>query len=70
VLRDVIAPFRPDMAVIGGGIARSAELFLPIAEEQIEGLGFRVVQSALQDQAPLVGAAHFWLKGEVVVARP
>jgi glucokinase len=70
VLRDVIAPFRPHMAVIGGGIARSAELFLPIAEEQIEGLGFRVVQSALQDQAPLVGAAHFWLKGEVVVARP
>jgi glucokinase len=60
VLRDVVAPFRPDMVVIGGGIARSASLFLPAAEKQINGLGFCVVQSALWDQAPLVGAAHFW----------
>lgn len=70
VLHDVIAPFHPSMVMIGGGISRSAHLFLPTAEKQIEGLGFRVVQSALQDQAPLVGAAHFWRKGEVVVARP
>ncbi|HEY2861773.1 MAG TPA: ROK family protein [Terracidiphilus sp.] len=70
VLRDVVAPFHPDMAVIGGGISRSAQLFLPTTEKQIEGLGFRVVQSALQDLAPLVGAAHFWRKGEVVIARP
>ena len=60
VLRDVIAPFHPEMVVIGGGIARSASLFLPTAEAQIEGLGFHVVQSALWDQAPLAGAAHFW----------
>jgi glucokinase len=60
VLRDVVAPFRPDMVVIGGGIARSASLFLPTAEREITGLGFRVVQSALWDRAPLVGAAHFW----------
>jgi glucokinase len=60
VLRDVVAPFRPEMVVIGGGIARSASLFLPQVEKQIAGLGFRVVQSALWDQAPLVGAAHFW----------
>lgn len=60
VLRDVVAPFRPDMVVIGGGIARSASLFLPTAEKQITGLGFCVVQSALWDHAPLAGAAHFW----------
>jgi glucokinase len=60
VLRDVIAPFHPDMVVIGGGISRSAPLFLPTAEQQIHGLGFCVVQSTLQDQAPLVGAAHYW----------
>ncbi len=60
VLRDVIAPFRPDMVVIGGGISRSAPLFLPVAERQIAGLGFRVVTSTLLDQAPLVGAAQFW----------
>jgi glucokinase len=60
VLRDVVAPFRPDMVVIGGGIARSASLFLPETEKQLAGAGFRVVQSALWDRAPLVGAAHFW----------
>jgi glucokinase len=60
VLRDVIAPFRPDMVVIGGGISRSAPLFLPVAETQIAGLGFCVVTSTLLDQAPLVGAAQFW----------
>ena len=60
VLRDVIAPFLPDMVVIGGGISRSSQLFLPIAEREIRGLGFRVVTSTLLDRAPLVGAAQFW----------
>lgn len=60
VLRDVIAPFHPDIVMIGGGISRSANLFLPVAEGKIDGLGFRVVQSMLLDQAPLVGAAHYW----------
>jgi glucokinase len=60
VLRDVIAPFHPDIAVIGGGISRSAELFLPQAEQQIAGCGFRVVRSTLLDNAALVGAAHYW----------
>jgi glucokinase len=60
VLRDVVAPFQPEKVVIGGGIARSASLFLPATEAQIAGLGFHVVQSILWDQAPLAGAAHFW----------
>jgi glucokinase len=60
VLRDVIAPFHPDMVVLGGGISRSSALFLPIAEQEIQGLGFSVVTSTLLDQAPLVGAAQFW----------
>ncbi len=60
VLRDVVAPFHPDMVVIGGGIARSAKLFLPEAEKQIPHLGFHILESALWEQAPLVGAAHFW----------
>jgi predicted NBD/HSP70 family sugar kinase len=63
VLRDIIAPFHPDIVVIGGGISRSTPLFLPAAEKQIVDLGFRVVQSALQDQAPLAGAAYYWCKG-------
>jgi glucokinase len=60
VLHDVIAPFHPDMVVIGGGISRSAPLFLPTAEREIHGLGFRVVTSKLLDRAPLFGAAQFW----------
>lgn len=60
VLRDVVAPFRPEMVVIGGGISRSARLFLPIAEREINGLGFNVVTSTLLDSAPLVGAGQYW----------
>lgn len=60
VLRDVIAPFHPELVVLGGGIAHAAQLFLPAAEREIAGLGFRAVVSKLFDRAPLVGAAHFW----------
>lgn len=60
VLRDVVAPFHPDSVVIGGGISRSANLFLPIAEKLVTGLGFRIVTSMLLDRAALVGAAHYW----------
>lgn len=60
VLRDVIAPFHPERVMIGGGIARSAHLFLPAAEHKIAGLGFTLVPATLGDQAPLVGAAQFW----------
>lgn len=60
VLRDVIAPFHPNMVMIGGGISRSSHLFLPIAEREVQGLGFRIVMSALMDRAPLAGAGQFW----------
>jgi glucokinase len=60
VLRDVIAPFHPERVMIGGGIARSAHLFLPAAERKIAGLNFTLVTATLGDQAPLVGAAQFW----------
>ena len=70
VVRDVVAPFRPDMVVIGGGIARSASLFLPAAEREIAALGFHIVQSALWDNAPLVGAAHFWREQSSEASKP
>ena len=60
VLRDVIAPFHPERVMIGGGIARSAHLFLPAAERKIAGLNFTLAPATLGDQAPLVGAAQFW----------
>lgn len=64
VLREIIAPFHPDGVVIGGGISRSARLFVPAAEKELAGLHFRVTESALQDHAALVGAAHYWCKEE------
>ncbi|MFP5237002.1 MAG: ROK family protein [Acidobacteriota bacterium] len=60
VLRNVIAPFQPQLVMIGGGISRSAQLFLPFTEEHLHGLSFRVVTSALLDRAPLAGAGQFW----------
>ena len=60
VLRDVIAPFKPDRVMIGGGIARSTPLFLPAAEREISGLSFAIVTATLGDQAPLVGAGQFF----------
>lgn len=60
VLRDVIAPFRPNLVMIGGGISRSAQLFLPFTEEYLHGLGFRVAISMLHERAPLAGAGQFW----------
>ena len=68
VLRDVIAPFRPDMVVLGGGISRSSQLFLPAAERQILGLDFCLVTSRLLDRAPLVGAGQFWREETALVA--
>lgn len=72
VLRDLIAPFRPDCVVIGGGIAHASSLFLFAAEREIAGLGFRAVVSKLFDHAPLVGAAHFWREDTLLAsqARP
>jgi glucokinase len=63
VFRDVLAPFRPDVVVLGGGISRSARLFLPFAQKQLNGFDFKLVTSSLLDKAPLVGAAAFWRDG-------
>ena len=60
VTRDVIAPFKPEVVVVGGGIARSSELFLPIAQSLVEDLGIRIVPSTLFDEAQLIGAAAYW----------
>lgn len=63
VFRDLLAPFAPDIVVIGGGISRSAELFLPSARNQLNGFGFELVTSTLLDKAALFGAAAFWRNG-------
>jgi glucokinase len=59
-LRDTCAAFHPDCIVLGGGIARSARLFLPAAEKELEGLSIRICVSALGSYAPLIGAGVHW----------
>jgi glucokinase len=63
VLRTLLHDFAPDAVVLGGGIARSADLFLPAAQKELEGLPLQVRISALGDRAPLVGAGVAWLAG-------
>ncbi len=56
-LRALLNQFAPDLVVLGGGISRSARLFLSAAEQQLQGLSFELRVSTLGDHAPLVGAA-------------
>jgi hypothetical protein len=49
--------------VLGGGISRSAPLFLPTAQRELNGLRAELRISALMDDAPLVGAGVAWFNG-------
>jgi glucokinase len=60
VLRDLVRDFAPQVVVLGGGIARSAPLFLPAAEEALQGMAIELRISALGDRAPLIGAGVSW----------
>jgi glucokinase len=60
VLREVCGEFRPECIVLGGGIAGSSSLFLPAAEQALEGLSIRICISKLGGYAPLVGAGVNW----------
>jgi glucokinase len=65
-LREVLSQFGPQAIVLGGGIARSAHLFLAAAQQEIgEVPQLRI--SSLGDHAPLVGAGAAWFEGEVLV---
>jgi glucokinase len=59
-IRDVIAPFQPEVVVLGGGMARSAQIFLPIAQKHVECDGIHLAPSRLLEQAQLIGAAAYW----------
>lgn len=60
-LREVLAEFDPHAVVLGGGIARSAHLFLPAAKAEMDN-SIQLRVSALGDHAPLVGAGAVWLE--------
>jgi glucokinase len=59
-VREILTPFAPQVVVLGGGIARSAQLFLPAAQEGLAGMQVELRTSVLKDQAPLVGAGVAW----------
>jgi glucokinase len=59
-LRKILSEFTPQVLVLGGGISRSAHLFLPAAQEQLKDPHLRLLPSVLKDNAPLVGAAAAW----------
>lgn len=56
-LCNLLSQFAPDVVVLGGGISRSAPLFLSVAERQLGGFKVELRVSTLGDYAPLVGAA-------------
>jgi len=62
-LRAVLGTFAPQAIVLGGGISRSAHLFLPAAQSEIGDFA-QLRISALGDHAPLVGAGASWLERE------
>lgn len=62
-LRLKLAEFAPDVVVIGGGISRSANLFLPAALNELEGLKIELRVSKLLDRAALAGAGVAWFNG-------
>jgi len=62
VVRALVGEFAPEVVVLGGGIARSAELFLPSMLAEVAAMGFEVRIAELQDKAPLAGAGVAWFQ--------
>jgi len=59
-LKSTCSAFHPDAIVLGGAISRSAHLFLPKAQAQLNGTGTQLIVSKLFDNATLLGAAFEW----------
>jgi glucokinase len=59
VLNQHAGEFKPEVIVLGGGIARASSLFLPATLKAMK-FPARIVISALMDEAPLAGAGVHW----------
>ena len=60
IIRILLHDFRPQVVVLGGGIARSYQLFVPAVQDELSGIALEVRVAQLGDRAPLVGAALAW----------
>ncbi|MGA7339231.1 MAG: ROK family protein [Terracidiphilus sp.] len=63
VIGTLLADFRADVVVLGGGISRSAQLFLPATRSQLHNHSLVLSVAQLQDQAALVGCGVAWFDG-------
>ena len=63
-LRAVLAPFEPEVIVLGGGISRAAQFFLDAAQAELAALRTELRVSSLGEIAPLVGAGAAWFEAE------
>ena len=64
MIRTLLCEFRPQMVVLGGGIARSAALFLPAAQEELPHPAPLLRVSELMDRAALTGCGVAWSQSE------
>ena len=59
-IKRLLADFAPDVVVLGGGISRSAHLFLEAVKAELKDTPIEVRIAKLGDHAPLAGAGVAW----------
>lgn len=59
-IRHLLKDFAPDVVVLGGGISRSAPLFLDAVKNELRETHMEVRIAELGDNAPLAGAGVAW----------
>ena len=59
-IKKLLTDFAPDVVVLGGGISRSAALFLEDVEAELVDTHMEVRVAELGDNAPLAGAGVAW----------
>jgi len=62
VIHSLLGEFRPDVVVLGGGIARSGQLFLPSAQGVLANSSILLRISELLDRAALAGCGVAWFQ--------
>ena len=63
-IKRLLTDFAPDVVVLGGGIARSASLFLDAVKVELKHTRIEVRIAKLGDSAPLAGAGVAWFAVE------
>jgi glucokinase len=69
-LLHLLEEFSPDVVVIGGGISRSANLFMADATRALDGMNVELRTSKLGNNAPLVGAGVAWYSQSSISTAP